>query len=165
MLKELAQHVNAITSCASRFDTIAHGQTLRSEVVNLVTDVLQSLNALVNTFLAIARGGVNSVPKGDYLTRTGTVHSLIDKARGPDGLSANNMQSVRKKWAEDRRTLDDACAELSEIIEDTGADADDDFPDEGDDWDELGLESSKKLTPEEVERVKKACGLLLPCAT
>lgn len=158
MLKELAQHTHALTSCASRFDSTTHGQTLRSEVIHLVTDVLQSLNALAKTFLAISRGGPSSVPRGEYLTRTGTVHSLIDKARGPNGLSADNLQAVRKRWAEDRRTLDDAYSELSEIIEDTGADPDDDFLDDG--FDELGLGPSKKLTPAEVERVKKALIIL-----
>lgn len=151
-LNELAQHINALTSCTSLFGSETHGQTLTSEVVNLVSDVLLSVSALVNTFLSIARNGPSSAAQGEYLTRTGTVHSLIDRARGPNGLSADNLQAVRKVWVQDRKTLDDAYVELSDMMEND--DIDDSFP-EDEDLAGLGLGPSEKLTPEEVERAKK----------
>lgn len=152
-LNELAQHVNALTSCASLFGSETHGQTLTSEVVGLVTDVLVSVSALVNTFLSIARSGPSCVPEGEYLTRAGTVHSLIDKARGANGLSTDNLQAVRKIWAQDRKTLDDAYAELSDMMENED-DIDESFSDD-EDLAELGLDPSKKLNSDEIERTKK----------
>jgi hypothetical protein len=146
-LKDLVQHLNALSSCSSLINDVTHGKTLRAEAIDLVTDVLLSLNALVNTFLSIA---TDSAPNDDYLIRTGTIHNLIDNARSSSGLSPDNLQAVKKKWNSDRKTLEDAYEELSQMSESVEAD---DFL-EDDEWDELGL-NTKKLSPEEVERVKK----------
>jgi cyclin-D1-binding protein 1 len=151
-LGELVKHTNALTSCTTLFNN-AHGKTLRTEVVDLVSNVLKSLDTLVDTFLSIARDGAQSVPKDEHLVRTGAIHSLIDKARGPNGLSANNLQAVRKKWTDDKATLDDAYGELSEMTT-QAVDENDGLPD-NDGWDDFALEPTKKLTTDEIQRAKK----------
>ncbi|KAF8636736.1 hypothetical protein AX17_003539 [Amanita inopinata Kibby_2008] len=96
----------------------------------------------------------------DYMIRTATVHDLIDRARSTDGLSPDNLAAVSKLWRRDKESLDDGVNELSDMIQrapsslgpDQIADTDDD--DDGDGWDELGLET-KALTAPEVEQAKK----------
>ena len=84
--------------------------------------------------------------------RTAAVHDLIDKARGPDGLSADNVTAVRKLWLSDHASLVDGYEELVQMIEDV--------PNEGeefdDGWDDLGL-NTVPLSAIEIERAKKVC--------
>jgi len=91
------------------------------------------------------------------LVRAGEVHEIVEKARS--GLSSNNMEAVRKRLKADRLILDDTVGELAELVENEGdnADADENEDEEFDDgeWDELGLGSSKKMSPAELDRTKR----------
>ena len=153
--------MNALTSCASLF-TAAFGSTLRTEVVDLTSDVLQAMRGFIDHCVLVT-GGVIPPPKlkAAHLYLTGSLHELIDHSRGSGGLSKNNLQAVRKKWLQDRSVLEDGHREISELLTSDGAD--DDFLDEDfDDEDGLVLDSAP-LTAEEAERVKKV-RVLISCS-
>ena len=136
-INDLSAHIDALVHCALLFSPDVHGATLTKEVVSTITVVVEAVAALVHSFLA---GGEV------YLVRIGEVHDLIDKAMD---VSKDNLAAVRKRWAEDRATLDDAFRELGEMLE--GGDGDQDG------WDELGLGS--KMDENELERAKQVSPL------
>jgi hypothetical protein len=110
----------------------------------------------VQTFKFIETNGTrdSETVGGEYI-RTGAVHDLIDKARGENGVSKNNMDAVRKKWAQDWESLDDGLREVSQMIEEeetNGSEEENELVEDG--WDELGLDSRKKMNKEELERTK-----------
>ena len=152
-LDDLTKHVNAITICASLF-TATFGSTLRTEVVGLTSDVLQATREFVDHCILIA-SDITPPPKlkATHLYLTGSLHELIDHNRGADSLSKNNLQAVRKKWAQDKSVLEDGYHELSELLAFDGT-GDDSFNESFSDEDDLILDSSP-LTPEEAERAKK----------
>lgn len=131
------------------------------EISSLVLEITRSIKALVQTFLDIEANDTraSSGQAGDeYMVRTGTVHDLLDKARGPDGLSNDNVAAVRKKWAEDGDLLADVLREVGEMIENAESvdDADEEELEGGDEWDELGLGSNnRKLDAAEVGRTRQ----------
>lgn len=146
----------AATTCACLHDERTHGATLAKEVKGAAKEVVGAVRDLVQTFLAIATSPDTDEHQDEYLIKAGTVHDLIERARGPDGISKDNLIAVRKKWAEDKAVMDDALKEMGEMIEE--AEADDDREEaEGesdeDGWDELGL-SSKKMDKHELKRAK-----------
>lgn len=155
LLDGLVKHVNAITSCASLFTT-TFGSTLRMEVQGLTLDVLQATKGFVDHCVLIIGGTTPpSKFKAAHLYLIGSVHELIDRGRGSDGLSKDNLQAVQKKWSQDRFVLEDGYRELSELLTSDGAD-NDSFNEDFDDQDGLVLESVP-LTAEETERAKKVC--------
>lgn len=113
-------------------------------------DVLQSVQAYSQAFKDITERGDASAE--DYLVRTGAVHDSVEQVRRD--LPTDNLAAVRFLWAKDREMLEDSLSEVNDMIEDDGA-GDDDFDDEDDEWDELGLGSSKKMSEAELERTKK----------
>jgi len=155
--KELARNVLAATTCACLYDGRMHGETLAKEIKGTVKDVVGAVRDLVQTFLAIATSPDIDEPQNEYLIKAGTVHDLIERARGPDGISKDNLIAVRKKWAEDKAVMDDALKEMGEMIEEAEADDGGEEEAEGesdeDGWDELGL-SSKKMDKHELKRAK-----------
>lgn len=154
-LDDLVKHTNAVTSCASLFTT-TFGSTLRTEVIGLALDVLQATKGFVDNCVLIT-GGTAPPPKlkPTHLYLTGSLHELIDHSRGPDGLSKDNLQAVRKKWSQDRSVLEDGYRELSELLISDGVDSYP-FNEDSDDQDGLILESVP-LTAKETQRVKKVC--------
>lgn len=145
-LRDLAANITSLTTCATLFD--AHGRTLAEETKLAAKEVCETVQALAWTFLE--EGGAA------YLVRTGAVHDLIDKARRE--LSVDNHAAVRKLWASDREILEDVLGELASMIEDSSTEGVDEGEDEefGDnEWDELGLGSSKKMTEIELDRARK----------
>ena len=160
-LEDFVKHVNALTSCASLFTT-TFGSTLRTEVVDLTSDVLHAMKGFVDHCVLIT-GDTPPLPKlkTTHLYLAGSLHELIDRSRESDGLSKNNLQAVRKRWLQDRSVLEDGYRELSELLtpdEVNGDSLDEDFGDEGD----LVLDSAP-LTAEEAERVKKV-RVSTPCS-
>lgn len=155
-LDDLVKHVNAITSCASLFTT-TFGSTLRAEVVGLTLDVLRATKGFVDHCVLVIGGTTSpSILKPTHLYLIGSLHELIDYARGSDGLSKDNLQAVRKKWSQDQSVLEDGYRELSELLTSDGAVDTDTFIGDLDDPDGLVLESMP-LTTEEIERAKKVC--------
>jgi cyclin-D1-binding protein 1 len=142
--------------CAQFFNINVHGATLTKEVTSTVQDVIEAIRALVQTFLALQThvgSGTNKTGE-EYLVRTGTVHDLIDRAKGAKGISKDNLGAVRKKWSEDRGTLEDAFREVGEMAEEEEGE-DEDGEDDEDGWDGLGLGKGKKMDQKELERTKQ----------
>ena len=135
---------------------------LRTEVVGLTSDVLQAIRRFVDHCTLITDSAAPpSELKAAHLYLTGSLHELIDRSRGTDGLSKDNLQAVRKKWSQDRSVLEDGYRELSELLVSDGTD-DNPFGEDSGDEDDLVLDSAP-LTAEEAERVKKVC-VLISCA-
>ena len=152
-LDDLVKHINAITSCTSLFTT-TFGSTLRTEVMDLTLDVLQATRGFLDHCVLITDGVTPpSKLKAAHLYLTGSLHELIDHSRGSDGLSKDNLQAVRKKWSQDRSTLEDGYRELSELLTSDGTD-DGSFNEGFGDEDDLVFDSAP-LTAEEAERTKK----------
>jgi cyclin-D1-binding protein 1 len=86
------------------------------------------------------------------MVRTGGVHDLIDKALGAKGISKDNLGAVKKKWGEDRATLEDAFREVGEMVVEGEEGGDENEEEDG--WDELGL-GSGKMDKNELERTKQ----------
>ncbi|KAH9952133.1 hypothetical protein B0H21DRAFT_715931 [Amylocystis lapponica] len=146
-LRDLSGNVSALTTCATLFDE--HGATLAAEARLATREICQALHALAQTFLEDAGK--------DYLVRTGAVHDAVDKARA---LSVDNCSAVRRRWALDKEMLDDAASEVAGMLEDAGEDAEEEDDGFDDEWRELGLGPSKKMTGTELERTKKIQPLL-----
>ncbi|PCH37961.1 hypothetical protein WOLCODRAFT_87743 [Wolfiporia cocos MD-104 SS10] len=149
-LRDLATNITALTTCATLFDV--YGFTLASDARLSAREVCEAVRALATNFLD--KNGE------DYLVRAGTVHDLVDQAKRD--LSVDNRTAVRKRWISDRGMLEDTYEEVISMAEggndDEIEDGEDDFGD--DEWDELGLGSSKKLSEAEVDRIKKVQPLL-----
>ncbi|KAJ7709907.1 hypothetical protein B0H17DRAFT_916206 [Mycena rosella] len=162
-LKDLADHVSALFHCTTLFVPAAHGATLVQEVVSLAKDAIESIRALAQKFLEIEASDSrqSSGQAGDeYMVRTATVHSVLDRARA---LSANNLLAVRKRWAEDAASLKDGFREVSDMVEDEESSENADDSDEAmfdDGWGEIGIGKSQKMSPEELERTKKVHAIL-----
>jgi hypothetical protein len=167
VLKELSSHILALSANVNLFDEKVHGAALIKEARTLVRDVIEAVNGLIQTFLDLnAEGRPATSGSGaageEYLIKTGAVHALIERARSPTGLSMDNRNAVRKQWAEDRGTLEDALKEVNEAIEDAEQEGDDE-PGEDDqwaaendaEWAELGI-SSAKMTKEGLQHAKTA---------
>ncbi|KAF7363445.1 hypothetical protein MSAN_01000300 [Mycena sanguinolenta] len=162
-LKDLADNLAALFHCSNLFIPEAHGATLVREVQTLVRDAIESIKALVQTFLDIETSGSRqgSGQAGDeYMVRTATVHNVLASART---LSANNLRAVRKRWSEDAASLDDGFRETADMIEEAESTEDDDVDDgeELDDgWGDIGIVKGEKMIPDELNRTKKVHGLL-----
>ena len=160
-LKDLTTHMTALTLNAQMFDPNVHGATLTKEVLQIVQDVIEAIRALIQTFLALQTnaGGGSGQAGEEYMVRTGTLHNLINTAKSAKGISKDNHGAVRKKWMDDRGSLEDGFREVGEMIEEAegnGEEDEDEFADE-DGWDELGLGKGRKMEPDELERTKMVC--------
>ena len=142
-LQDLIANVSAITTCATLFD--AHGLTLASDVKQIVTEVCNALSALARTLLEEGE---------DHLVHTGMVHEVVDKARRE--LPTDNRAAVKKRWDTDRGMLEDSLQDVTSMLEDNdAANEGDEFDDDLDELDGLGLGPTKKMSPLELEHTKK----------
>ncbi|KZP11986.1 hypothetical protein FIBSPDRAFT_836920 [Athelia psychrophila] len=168
-LKDLSTNTANLSHCARLFDGNVHGCTLSKQVIATVRDIIEAVRALVQTFLVLqshagSRSGTGQAGE-EYMVRTAGVHDLIDKAKGPNGLSRDNMGAVRKIWTQDRGALDDGFREVGEMVEDAEDEGNDEANEDedvemDDGWGELGLGKSEKMTGDELERTKKVHDLL-----
>jgi hypothetical protein len=147
-LKDLSTNVSNL-SHNIRLVQNAHGATVLKELQLAARSVISAIQGLAETLLSDANA--TKEPSDAYLSKVGEVHDAIDKLRSnTDGLSSNNVAAARKVWAADQSSLSDALRELQDMPES----GDDDGFDDG--WDELGIDSSSnKLSPEELERLRK----------
>lgn len=151
-LKDLSDNVARLASNV-RVVRKAHGATILKEMKSSAQDVVAAVRGLAQTLLSTLSS--SGEPGEEYLSKVGEVHHAIDRIRGSDGLSRNNVAAALKIWAADQGSLADALSELQEMAQPKD-EADDDF-DDG--WDELGIEPSSSLTGEELERLKKVRSL------
>ncbi|EIN07370.1 hypothetical protein PUNSTDRAFT_144866 [Punctularia strigosozonata HHB-11173 SS5] len=171
VLKELSTHILALSANVNLFDEIKHGATLKAEATHVVRDVIEAVNGLLQTFLDLNADGRPATSGSgaageEYLVKTGTIHDLVERARGPNGISKDNRSAVRKRWAEDRSTLEDALKEVTEAIEDAEQEDSEDggekdeWEEENDaEWAEWGI-SATKMTKDELEQAKAIHPLL-----
>lgn len=151
-LGDISKHLSALSHCAGLF-RVDHGTTLIQEVVSVSREVIESIRALLQTFL-------DPDAQDEYLMRTGAVHHLIDKVRAPNGLSKDNLAAVRKRVSQCQGSLDDGLKEVGEMVEDAESTSDADGSKvEEDGWEEFGFESGAKMNSDELERAKKVTQL------
>lgn len=156
-LKDISTHTSALVHCTSLFDPAIHGATLIQEIISVLTDVIESIKSLLQTFLSLEAEPSSPRKTGEeYLVRVGSVHEVIDNARGSDGISIDNIVAVRKKWTAHKASLEDGVREVGEMIEDEEANVSGNY-DDNSGWNELGMPSGRKMEKEELERTKKVC--------
>ncbi|KAH9945917.1 uncharacterized protein BXZ73DRAFT_95438 [Epithele typhae] len=142
--------------CATLFDP--HGRTLAADVRRRAGDVC----AGVRVFAA----GLVGAATDDHLVHAGAVHELVERAReAPEG----NLAAVKERWRADRTMMRDSAEEVDAMVDEGrrgrrgggggGEEEEDGFGDDdldaGDEWDELGLGTSKRMSAAELERTKK----------
>jgi len=150
-LRDISIHVSRLGHCVSLFTPATHGATLVREVVAVAEDVVESIQSFIRVFLPL---GNNTADKtSPYLIKVGAVHDIIEKSRGPNGLSMDNATAVRKRWTADASSLEDCFRELDEAIT-TESEVINEDRDFDDGWDELGVRSGDKMSPKELERAK-----------
>ncbi|KAL1673833.1 hypothetical protein EV122DRAFT_293879 [Schizophyllum commune] len=167
-LKDITVQIPTLLHCVSLFDADVVGKTLAQEVRIVATDVTTSTAALLQSFVKGEGPASAGSDSKEYLFRTGSVHEIIDAARGFQGISADNTTAVKKKWVENQAPLEDGIKELAESIEDAKSEAieekDDDEDDFDDGWNELGISSNDKMGPDELARAEKGHVLLRLCS-
>jgi hypothetical protein len=153
VLQDLIARLSALAHCVGHCDVVTHGATLRAEMTGSAKAVINGTGHLVRVFLTAA---LDSGDGGEYLIRVGELHDLVERAKM---LSEDNIGAARKRWDADRSGLEDALSEVAQMAEEEGVEGDGEsaeFQDE-DGWDELGIESGRKMDLEERERTKKVC--------
>ncbi len=143
-LKDTSSHLAAIAHCIHLLRPELHGSILVLEFQRVAIDIINSLRSLLTVLVGLKDGN-------EYLVQTGELHDLIDTAQSPTGLSADNVAAIRKKWLQDKGSLEDGLNELNDMLDHEHSEA----YDENDGWDELGLGSDASLNPTERERSKK----------
>lgn len=123
--------------------------TLLKEYTSLVQIVIEAVESLAQMFLDSTR------VTEEYLVRTGAVHDIIDMARKPGGLSLTTREAVRKKWLQNHESIVDGAEEIQQVYKPASSEdpEDDDFIDN--EWEELGINSTMKLSPAELDRTEK----------
>ncbi|KAG6333876.1 hypothetical protein ID866_5219 [Astraeus odoratus] len=159
LLQDLAKHTSGTIHCINLLGVDQHGATLIKDTTDIVRSVIEALNALVHTFLDLAAqespSTVTETVGEEYLVRTGTLHDLITKAQGPNGIPKDNHAAVRKHWESDKESLEDGLAEVARMIEEAEQDNTDEQATEDDlddGWDELGLGPTSSMNKDELAR-------------
>ncbi|TRM58662.1 hypothetical protein BD626DRAFT_573426 [Schizophyllum amplum] len=163
-LKDITVQIPTLMHCISLFDGDLVGKTLAQEVRMVAIDVIVSTAALLQSFV---KGEGPATASKEYLFRTGSVHEIIDAARGAKGISDNNTVAVKKKWAANQAPMEDGIKELAESIEKAKSEspAEEETEDDFDDgWDELGISSDDKMDADELVRAEKGHVVLRLCS-
>ncbi|KAG1827291.1 uncharacterized protein BJ212DRAFT_1311346 [Suillus subaureus] len=162
VIVDLTKYTSGIAHCIHLLNPDLHGATLIKELQHEMTSIFEALRAVVQTFLNLAARGPSIARNGsageEYLVRTGTLHDLITKARGPNGIPKDNISAIRRRWKQDREALEDSLREVSEMIDGVEGSENDDV-DDG--WDELGLgDTGAKMDEDELARAKNVHSVL-----
>jgi hypothetical protein len=149
-VKDLSNHVAALVH-SIRLMRRDQSATLLKEYTSLVQNVIGAVESMAQNFLDSAGGTATE----EYLVRTGTVHDLIDMARKPGGLSLTSRDAVRKRWLQNHESIVDGAEEIQQVCKPPSSEdpEGDDFIDDG--WEELGINSTMKLSPTELDRTEK----------
>ena len=149
-LKDLSNNVAALVH-SIRLMRRDQSAAILKEYSSVAQTVIRAVESLAQMFLVSTEGTVTE----EYLVRTGTVHDLIDMARKPGGLSLTSRDAVRKRWLQNHESIVDGVEEIQQICKPASADdsEDDNFVDDG--WEELGITSTPKLSPAELDRTEK----------
>lgn len=138
----------------------AHGATMARAVRGAAREVCEVVAGLAKTLGDFASGSGGK--EKEYLVRTGAIHETVERIRKE--VPEDNLSAVRRRWSVDKGMMQDSLEDVDGMLEDGEEDEDED-EDEGFGDDEMnGLEelgfTSKKLSKEEVERIKKVCVLI-----
>ncbi|TEB31310.1 hypothetical protein FA13DRAFT_1732759 [Coprinellus micaceus] len=155
-LKDLSDNVARLASNV-RVVRTAYGATILKEMQSSAQSVVAAIHGLTQTLISDLSS--SNEPGEEYLSKVGEIHHAIDRIRGSNGLSSNNVAAAHKIWTADQGSLTDALSELQEMAE--SKDEGDDVFDDG--WDELGLNASQTLAGEELERLKKIESIIKLC--
>jgi len=156
-LKELSECIASLPHYVQLIQA-DHGKTLATETYAIARDVTEALQHIIQTFISIhsENSSQSKEAVAEYLTKTGTLHDLIENARKMSGFSGNNLIAVRKVWKRNQETLDDSLEEICDAWEKAknpeGSTEDGTKFDDG--WEELGI-SSVKPSATELEIIKK----------
>jgi Grap2 and cyclin-D-interacting len=156
-LKELSRHIGTLSQNV-RLIRAEHGLTLLKEYKSVSKNVASTLKQFGTILLEHQESKQTSADE-TYLAKAAEIHHVIDKARDANGLSPNNHTAVRKIWAVEQGSLDDALNEIRDQLQNDPGNEADDF-DDG--WNELGIEAPSKMSPEELERLNKVRQPLTP---
>ena len=130
LLHDLAERPPALAHCAGLLRDHLHGAALTKDVTDRVSDILDGLRALLQTFLNNAARGPQLAGSGaageEYLVRTAALHDRITDARGPSGIPKDNQAAVYRAWKSDRDSLGDNLQEITRMITDAESDHPDD---------------------------------------
>lgn len=127
------------------------GATLAAEYSKTSRYILTAIQSFVIMLLQ-----TDSQSNEETFVAAGKIHELIDMAKKSDALPVDNRSAVKMILSQNQESLADGWEELQEIGE-AEEDQDQDKLDDG--WDELGLGPEQKYTPQESERIDKACFL------
>lgn len=159
-LSDLRADVTKLAGSIRTLATSQHGATFYTQTRSRASVILEAIQSLIHTFqITNFDDPVTSRDDKTYLLRMGSLHSAVDETKS--SLPEDNLAAVLQSWSSNSGVMKDALVEyeeLSEVDEDGNGDGEEDeFQDELDTWDDvLGLDSSKKLTPEEAAVAKKA---------
>ncbi|KAH6918587.1 hypothetical protein BKA70DRAFT_20840 [Coprinopsis sp. MPI-PUGE-AT-0042] len=149
-LKELSKHIGTLSQNVRLIRT-EHGLTLLKEYKIVSRNVASTLQQF-GTILLEHQLAKEASTDETYLAKAAEIHHVIDKARDANGLSPNNHTAVRKIWVVEQGSLDDALNEIRDLLKD---DPDNEAEEFDDGWNELGIEAPSKMSPDELERLKK----------
>ena len=159
-LRDLTNNVAALVH-SIRLMRRKQGLILMKEYESVAENVISAIRSLIQSLLSPPLG--QSLSTKEYLVRTGEVHETIDRVRKAGGLSLCNRDAVQKIWLRDHDSLQDGAEELKEICKPTDSNTENE--DEGGDasydgWEELGVDSNRKLALDELDRAEKVCSSL-----
>ena len=141
-LKDLSNNVAALTHSV-RLMHKTQGQTLLAEYKDTALNTVRSIEYFTDGL----RSSISqSYEDDDCLVAVNKVHQLINVAKRPGGLSLDNKAAVRKKWLQDRDSLEDGAEEIREMTTPTDHGFDDG-------WEDLGLKSNQDFSSGEKARL------------
>jgi hypothetical protein len=133
---------NNLISCTTCFTSSAYGGAYTKFISLSSSEIIASLDALIQSFIV-------SKEHQSHLPAIGALHECIDSVKANLDVIPDNVAAVRKRWSENVAFLNDALAEIGDLIDGNTAS-------EG--WDELGLEpleDSEELSTNEKQICEK----------
>lgn len=107
------EQTNKLISCTLCFVHSIHGLTYTKFLRGSSIDVLNSLDALVHSFII-------SQDYKLHLQRTGRVYECIDSIKAEITANPDNAAAVRKRWAQNSASMEDALTEVADLISGDG---------------------------------------------
>jgi hypothetical protein len=159
-LRDLTNTVAALVH-SIRLMRRKQGLTLMKEYESVAENVISAIRSLVQSLLSPPVD--QSLSTKEYLVRTGEVHEIIDRVRKAGSLSLSNRDAVQKIWLQDYDSLQDGAEEIKGMCKPAGSNTENEDEDGDvfyDGWEELGVDSNRKLSLDELDRAEKVSSFL-----
>jgi hypothetical protein len=131
---------NNLTSCTACFNPNVHGRAYAKFIVGSSCEILSRLHGLIQAFLS-------SSEHEAHLPAVATLNGSIDAVRTELDVMPDNAAAVRRRWAQNCESLEDALSELSDLINGEGGN-------EG--WNDFEIEClASEPSPQEMEISRK----------